>query len=641
MQNAETVLGVISERGRKGLPCNELYRQMFNPQLYLIAYGRIYSNKGAMTPGITGETPDGMSLAAIDRVISALRRERYRFRPVRRVLIPKKNGKKRPLGLPSWTDKLVAEVMRLLLDAYYEPRFSRHSHGFRPRRGCHTALREVATEWTGTAWFIEGDIAGCFDSLDHEVMLGILGEKIRDNRFLRLVRNMLRAGYLEDWTWNATLSGAPQGGVLSPVLSNIYLHKLDEFVETVLMPEYTRGKLRVKDPEHRRVTSAIRAARRRGDRAEVRALRKKQRSIPSQDMHDPGYRRLRYVRYADDHLLGFTGPKAEAEEIKQRLAQFLKDDLRLELSQEKTLITHAKTGAARFLGYEITVSRDDRRRPGKGPRRQRRSGNGAVRLHVPADVIKARCAPYLKGGKPARLTAMLNYDDYTIVSIYGARYRGIVNYYLLAGDVFRLDRLHWVMQSSLLCSLANKHRSTMSKMARKYKVTVQTPAGPRKCIQASLTREPGRKPLTAQFGGIPLKRQKFAVLTDRDPARRHPRQREAVRRMLTGECELCGQPATTQVHQIRKLADLDQYGHDKPAWAALMAKMRRKTLMVCPACHGSIHGGNDRDSPQSPESRMRLTSQVRFGRRPPGKGPALKLAPRPAAHLTLLMPRTE
>jgi retron-type reverse transcriptase len=216
MQNAETVLSVLRERGRRGLPCNELYRQLFNPQLYLLAYGRIYSNRGAMTPGATGETVDGMSLGKIGRIIDALRHERFRPSPARRVYIPKKNGRRRPLGLPSWTDKLVGEVVRMLLEAYYEPQFSDRSHGFRPGRGCHTALTEVANTWTGTTWFIEGDIADCFGSLDHEVMVKTLAERIHDGRFLRLVRNMLRAGYLEDWEWNATLSGAPQGGVSTP-----------------------------------------------------------------------------------------------------------------------------------------------------------------------------------------------------------------------------------------------------------------------------------------------------------------------------------------------------------------------------------------------------------------------------------------
>ena len=244
MQNAETVLSVLRERGRRGLPLDELYRQLFNQQLYLLAYGRIYSNKGAMTPGPDAETADGMTLGKIERIIDALRHERYRFKPVRRHYIPKKDGKQRPLGLPSWSDKLVGEVVRLLLEAYYEPQFSDHSHGYRPGRGCHTALRDVAVAWTGTTWFIEGDISRCFDQLDHSVMLATLEEKIHDNRLLRLIGQMLRAGYLQDWVWNATLSGAPQGGVLSPCLSNIYLDRLDRFVETVLMPGYTRGVLR-------------------------------------------------------------------------------------------------------------------------------------------------------------------------------------------------------------------------------------------------------------------------------------------------------------------------------------------------------------------------------------------------------------
>jgi retron-type reverse transcriptase len=210
MQSAVTVLGVLRERGRRGLPLDELYRQLFNPQLYLLAYGRIYANHGAMTPGVTQETVDGMSQAKISRIIAAMRHERYRFAPVRRVRIPKKNGKTRPLGLPTWSDKLVGEVVRLLLEAYYEPTFSDRSHGFRPRRGCHTALREVANTWTGTAWFIEADIADCFGSLDHNLMITILSEKIHDNRFLRLVRNMLTAGYLEDWNGARPCPGHPR-----------------------------------------------------------------------------------------------------------------------------------------------------------------------------------------------------------------------------------------------------------------------------------------------------------------------------------------------------------------------------------------------------------------------------------------------
>jgi group II intron reverse transcriptase/maturase len=283
MQSAETVLGVLRERGRRGLPLDEVYRQLFNPALFLLAYGRIYSNKGAMTPGVTGETVDGMSMGKIGRIIDALRHERYRFSPARRVYIPKKNGKMRPLGLPTWSDKLVGEVVRLLLEAYYEPTFSDRSHGFRPGRGCHTALREVANTWTGTTWFIEVDVADCFGSLDHEVMLSTLGERIHDGRFLRLVRGMLTAGYLEDWVWNATLSGAPQGVIASPVMSNIYLDRLDTFVETVLIPDYTRGETRADNPVYHRMAVRRSMSRRRGDRAQARTLLRQMRTMPSKD----------------------------------------------------------------------------------------------------------------------------------------------------------------------------------------------------------------------------------------------------------------------------------------------------------------------------------------------------------------------
>ncbi len=289
-------------------------------------------------------------------------------------------------------------MIRLLLEAYYEPRFSGRSHGFRPGRGCHTALREVEDVWSGATWFIEGDISDCFGSLDHEIMVQILAEKIHDNRFLRLMRNMLKAGYLEDWQYHQTLSGCPQGGVASPVLSNIYLDRLDKFAETVLIPEYTRGTVRTSNPDYAKVARAIGKAFRRGDRTAARQLRAQRRGIPRGDVRDPRYRRLRYIRYADDHLLGFTGPKAEAEQIKTRLAAFLREDLKLELSQDKTLITHARTQAASFLGYEITVQHSH----------DRPMVNGVIQLRVPRAVVKAKCAPYLTHGKPGRRAALMN-----------------------------------------------------------------------------------------------------------------------------------------------------------------------------------------------------------------------------------------
>jgi hypothetical protein len=426
-----------------------------------------------------------------------------------------------------------------------------------------------------------------FDQLDHQVMVETLGEKIHDARLLRLVGQMLRAGYLEDWVWNATLSGVPQGGVLSPCLSNIYLDRLDKFVETVLMPGYTRGVRRKPNPAYNRVRSAHHSARKRGDRTAARALRKQQRSLPVKDPHDPGYRRLRYVRYADDILLGFAGPKGEAEEIKRRLAQFLHEDLKLELSETKTLITHARTDVARFLGYEITTLHANQIITDG-----RRVANGPIRLRVPGDVIKTKCSRYMQRGKPERRPELLNDEDYSIISRYGTEYRGIVQYYLIAGDVYRLDRLHWVMVTSLLKTLAGKYDSSVSKMARKYGATIETPHGPRKCMQVSVDRGEGRKPLVATFGGIPLRRQKNAILRDREPVRAPARRKELIHRLLAGRCELCGQADKVRVHQIRKLSDLDKPGQpNQPEWMQTMARRRRKTLVVCAPCYADIHHG--------------------------------------------------
>jgi group II intron reverse transcriptase/maturase len=583
MQDAETVLAVLRERGRKGLPCNELYRQMFNRELYLLAYGRIYANHGAMTPGPSEETADGMSEAKIGQIIDAMRHERYRFAPARRAFIPKKNGKLRPLGLPSWSDKLAGEVVRLLLEAYYEPQFSGRSHGFRKRRGCHTALREIERGWSGTVWFIESDIADCFGSLDHKILLRILGEKIHDNRFLRLIANMLKAGYLEDWQYHDTLSGCPQGGVVSPVLSNIYLHKLDEFVEQVLIPQYTRGDRRKDNPGYERLKRRRKRLRKHGDRAAARKLLRQMRELPAGDPMDPGFRRLRYCRYADDHILGFTGPKAEAEEIRNRLAVFLREELALELSAEKTLITHARTQAARFLGYEITIQHANSKITGG-----RRSVNGIIALRVPRDAVTAKCAPYRRRGKPWHRSRLINLDDYDIVRIYGAEYRGIINYYLLARDVARLHALRWNAETSMLKTLGAKHKSTVTTMAARYKAKIETPHGLRTCFEARV-RRPGKEDLVARFGGIPLLRNRDRAITDPAPVLVPAPRKELIHRLLAHRCELCGHGAAVVIHQVAKLARLGKPGPGQPAWAAKMAKMRRKTLVVCQPCHEVIH----------------------------------------------------
>src|SRR5690348_5159608 len=287
MQTTDVLLGLLRERGKRGLPLTRIYRQLFNPNLYLTAYGRIYRNKGAMTPGVTEETADSMSLEKIATIIAALRTERYQWQPARRIYIPKKNGKKRPLGMPVWSDKLLAEVIRMILDAYFDVQFSNHSHGFRTGRGCHTALQDIYHTWGGTTWLIEGDIADCFGTLSHEVLMATLSEKIHDGRFLHLMKKLLDAGYLEDWQFNQTLSGVPQGSIVSPVLSNILLDKLDMFVETVLIPQYTKGVKRKLNKEYQRLMSRAQRRFKNGQKEAAQRLRKQAQKLPAYDISDP------------------------------------------------------------------------------------------------------------------------------------------------------------------------------------------------------------------------------------------------------------------------------------------------------------------------------------------------------------------
>ena len=587
MRDAETVLAIIRERGRKGLPLEDLYRTLYNRELFLRAYAKLYPNPGAMTPGSSPETVDGMSLDKIDRLIADLRAERYHWSPVRRVHIPKPNGKSRPLGIPSWSDKLLQEVLRLILEAYYEPQFADASHGFRPNRGCHTALRTIQQQWTGTAWFIEGDIAQYFDTIDHDILLGILREKIHDNRFLLLVKRLLQAGYAEQWTYHPTPSGTPQGGVISPLLANIYLDRFDQFVTRVLIPANTRGDRRGESPVYTYLTYRISRLKLQGERAAVKALRQQRRTIPSVDLADTAYRRLRYVRYADDFVLGFTGPRVEAEAIKQQLTDWLNITLKLTLSAEKTLITSATKSAARFLGYDIINQQaNDRICPLNG----KRTLNGCIGLRVPYEVIERKCARYSQRGKPIHRREFVDVSDFSIVARYQQEYRGIVQYYLLASNVCKLSKLRWVMETSLLKTLANKYRRSVAEMVQQYTTTVQTPMGDRKALEVRVERD-GRPPLVARFGGIPLVRQPQAVLRDTPTPKDVPRT-EILKRLLANACELCGSTENVEVHHLRKLSDLDQRGkRNKAHWMKVMASRRRKTLVVCRICHDAIHAG--------------------------------------------------
>ena len=586
MRTAQTILTIIQERGKQKLPLERVYKLLYNRDLYLQAYAKLYSNNGSMTKGVKDETVDSMSMKKIDKIIAALRDEKYQWTAVKRVYIPKKNGKQRPLGLPTWSDKLLQEVIRMILEAYYEPQFSEHSHGFRPNRGCHTALSEIQT-WKGTKWFIEGDISKYFDTIDHDVMMNILGKSFHDGRFLRLIHNVMKAGYMENWQYNKTMSGTPQGGIVSPILANIYLNEFDNWIEEAMLSKYNVGKRKRANPEYSRMNARIAECYENGDVETAKRLKIQRREMSSVDTHDDSYRRLRYVRYADDFILGFTGPKSEAEIIKSEIGKFLSDKLKLELSVGKTLITNAGTKSARFLNYEIKVQNaNDYIQNG------RRTANGVVGLFVPKDVIDEKCAKYMKKGKTIHRGELLQDDDFSIVAKYQSEYRGIVQYYILAQNLCWFSKLHWIMESSLLKTLAFKHRSTMKKIKAKYQSeNVDKRTGKTlKCLKVVVERK-DKRPLIAQWGGISLVHQRHAVIED-TPYQVRGGRTELLKRLLADQCELCGSTENIEVHHIRKLADLNVKGRkEKSVWAQIMATCNRKTLVVCQKCHNKIHYG--------------------------------------------------
>ncbi len=585
MRTAETVLGIIRARGTQGQPLDDVYRQLYNPALYLRAYHRIARNKGALTPGVTPETVDGMSLTKIDAIIEKLRQERYRWTPVRRVYIAKKHSaKQRPLGLPTWSDKLLQEVLRSILEAYYEPQFSRLSHGFRPHRGCHTALAEVH-RGQGTVWFIEGDISQCFDRLDHAVLLSILREKILDQRLLRLIEQLLKAGYLEEWKFNRTLSGSPQGGVVSPILANIYLDRLDHFVEHTLLPAGNRGAKRAPDPTYTKLAMRAAYLRRCGRGEEALALRHQAQHLRSKATDDPEFRRLRYVRYADDFLLGFIGPRHEAEAIKDQLGEFLRHQLKLELSEAKTLLTHASSAAARSLGYEVRTMRSDT----KHDQTRRRSINGRIALRVPEALIRAKCSPYNRNGHPACRVERCHDSVFSIVALFQQEYRGFVEYYQMALNLHRMNSLRWWMEQSLVHTLSRKLQITVPTVYARYSATMRMDQNIYRVLRVVVERDGGRQPLVAYWGAISLRRRVIAHINDQ-PSRIWNGRSELLARLLADSCELCGSQDRVEVHHIRHLKDLKRPGRaPKPAWVELMAARRRKTLVVCQHCHDGIH----------------------------------------------------
>lgn len=595
MHKANQILQAIRKMGIKRIPLTRVYRSLYCEELYLAAYDKIRRNEGALTPGTSDDTADGFSISDVHKVIDLLRHERFYFRPSRRTQIPKKSKGTRPLGIPDFTEKLVQEVLRMILEAYYEPRFRNSSHGFRPERGCHTALTQLKQKFVGTTWFIEGDIKGCFDNISHEVLISILSRDIHDGRLLNLIQRSLEAGYIEDWLYHKTYSGTPQGGVLSPILSNIVLHELDTYIEDELIPRFSRGKQREINRDYKRMSDAIWRAQKKGDMERAENLIQQRRQIPSVNTHDPNFRRLKYIRYADDFILGFIGPKSEAQAIKTAIGTFLKEKLHLTMSDEKTLITHARTEYAQFLGYAVSVQQaNDKMTRSQSNGVLQRSINGIIRLGIPSGLVKEHIKRYYKRGKVAAEPTLLVNSDAHIIETFQRRFRGLAEYYKYAVDRKRLQTLKYVMELALVRTLASKFKTRIKKIYRKYHSTMEVDGFEYKTLAVEVPTERGTSLI--YWGAVPLKVVKVGYDTIRDeiPFELKLSRTDLVQRLQANTCELCGSHEKIQVHHVRKLSNLKHRWagrKQKPEWVVRMIAIRRKTLVVCHKCHVDIHAG--------------------------------------------------
>ena len=595
MKPTVAILENISKvsRSNREQTFTRLYRYLLRPDIYYLAYQNLYANNGAATKGVSDDTADGFSEKKVLAIIEKLKNGTYQPSPVRRTYIPKRNGKLRPLGIPTFTDKLVQEALRLILEAVYEPVFDESSHGFRPNRSCHTALQTITHAFTGVKWFVEGDIKGFFDHIDHDVLVRLIGKKIKDARIAQLLYKMLKAGYMEDWRFNNTISGTPQGGIISPLLANIYLHELDKFVAG-LKAEFDKSNGKKRNPNYMKVAAHVHYISKilkhgnlsseqvQAYQKERKEARKIMMSLPSKAQTD---KRLEYVRYADDFIIGVVGSKEDCAKIKEKVMAFLETELKLELSDEKTLITHS-SNYARFLGYDICVRRNGEVKDG-GQGWSKRTLNGTVELAIP---LKEKIESYLfnrhavkwdKGAlRPIHRGALVTMSDLEILMVYNTEVRGICNYYALASNFNKLNYFAYLMEYSCLMTLASKHKSSIGQVREMLKdgkggwcIRYQTKQGEKQMYFAKYADCKASPRLKDEIPhAVPM------TIKSRNSFES---------RLLAKKCEFCGKEDSEsyEIHHVHRLKDLK----GKTMLEQVMLSRKRKTIVLCVECHRALH----------------------------------------------------
>ena len=603
MRNPQNVLnGLRKHASQENYVYDRIYRNLYNPEFFLQAYQNMYAKQGNMTPGTDGKTIDAMSMKRINSIIDSLKDESYQPKPSRRTYIPKKNGKMRPLGIPSVDDKLTQEVVRMILEAMYEESFANTSHGFRPNRSCHTALRHIQTAFSYCTWFVEGDIKGFFDNIDHNVMIAILRKRILDEKFLRLIRKFLKAGYMENFGHHATYSGTPQGGIISPILANIYLNQLDKFMDDY-KADFDKGTKRTPTKGYQKIShhrSYLLRKMREAETAEVKsryrnalkATDKEFFSTQSSEPMDANLRRIQYVRYADDFLIGIIGAKADATQVKMDIHDYLQSALRLELSEEKTFVSKA-SDKARFLGYDISIRKASNLTKKQTNGRYARVYSGKVALEIPVELVrkkllelKAITTKQVDGSevwKPIVRNGLVCKSDLEILDKYNSESRGFINYYSIANNSSSLHKFRHMLEYSMYKTFGDKYRTRKHQIIERYRID--------KDFGVKYNNANGEERVrTFWKGSLSTKFSSFESGTDLVCKPKGLLKKKSLgARLNVGCCEWCGktnQPVL--VHQVRNMKELDK----NKEWATVMLRMNRKTLVVCEDCHKFIHSVN-------------------------------------------------
>ena len=592
-KDPKIILKILSENNGY---IDNLYRYLYIPEFYQIAYNNIYQKSSQMTPASDGSTIDGMSTERIDKLIQSLHDKSYQPTPLRKVQISKKNGEMRSVNIPSFEDKLVQEVIRMILEALYEHTFLDCSHGFRPNRSCHTALMYVKQKFKGTKWWIKINIKECFDSINRQRLIQILAERIKEQKFLNLINKFLKAEYIEDWKYHKTYSGTPQGNIISPILANIYLNELDKFIMNI-KDKFDKGIKRQDDKTYyklsRKVCNIAKAIKE-DKNVDINKVKLKQlikdkkeysKKYGTLDNFDPNFRRIQYVRYADDILISIIGSKNETQIIQKQIIDFLDEQLSLKLNSEKSKIVH-NTKLIRFLGYDLGIMKSE----------SRRHINGHIGLYLPHDIavdfiLNNNFGKYIihkKTGKSklksVSLIQTINNEELEILFIYNTKIRGFYNYYKLASNVCKLSKFNYIVTVSFLKTLATKYKITCAKL---YKNKKYAKRENNKTIVGITYKDKFYELYNGPFTVVKeIQYNKNIDIIEN--INKYFARTSLIDRLEAKECEFCH--STTgpfEVHHIKKLKDLK----GKSTYERFMISRKRKTIVLCKSCHNKLHNG--------------------------------------------------